>query len=177
MKEKKETFDSILDERKSTSIYHKLHKAKQEMGKVTKGANNPFFKSKYADLNSILEVVEPALLKYDLLLIQPIIDGNVHSRIVDIESGEFVDSYLQLPSIADPQKIISSVTYFRRACLQSLLSLQAVDDDGNEASKAKKTISMTDFQRGIEKLSPAKFKEFCLGYELTEVQSKALIAL
>ena len=104
--------------------------------------------------------------------------NKVITRIVDVDVADSdVVSMIELPTITDPQKLGSAITYFRRYTLQSLLALQAVDDDGNEASKAKKTISMTDFQRGIEKLSPAKFKEFCLGYELTEVQSKALIAL
>jgi hypothetical protein len=39
-----------------------------------------------------------------------------------------------LPEIADPQKMGSAVTYYRRYMLQSLLLLRAVDDDGNIAS-------------------------------------------
>jgi hypothetical protein len=31
-------------------IYYKLHLAKQAIGKINKSADNPFFKSKYADL-------------------------------------------------------------------------------------------------------------------------------
>ena len=36
---------------------------------------------------------------------------------------------------SDPQKFGSSVTYFRRYSCQSILSLQAEDDDGNKASQ------------------------------------------
>ena len=167
----------MLESRKNTSIYHKLSKVKAEIGVLSKNAKNPFFKSDYLDLNGILSAVEPLLEKYSLLLTQPIVDGKVTTILSDIDSDNVLISELELPSLSDPQKLGSAITYFRRYTLQSLLALQAVDDDGNIASKAKKTISMTDFQRGIEKLSPAKFKEFCLGYELTEVQSKALLLL
>ena len=181
---KEETFDSILQDRKQ-SIYNKLHKAKLEIGKVTKGNNNPFFKSKYADLNSLIEAVEPTLLKYDLILLQPIIDGKVHTQIIDIESGDMVESYLTLPTITDPQKIIASITYFRRGTLQSLLSLQAVDDDGNESKrsvqlpKSKPTISNERFEKGVEKVANDKltkeaFLKMLEGFELSEVQKSAL---
>ena len=69
-------------------IYYKLHLAKQEIGKINKSADNPFFKSKYADLNTILDVVEPILHKYNLLLLQPIANGCVQSIVIDIETGE-----------------------------------------------------------------------------------------
>jgi len=41
-------------------------------------------------------------------------------------------SEIELTGIKDPQKIGSEVTYFRRYTLQSLLSIQAEDDDGNK---------------------------------------------
>lgn len=175
MKEK-QTFEEVLEARKNTSIYYKLSKVKAEIGVLSKNAKNPFFKSDYLDLNGILSALEPLLEKYDLVLTQPILNGKVITTITS-EGYESITSELELPNIADPQKLGSAITYFRRYTLQSLLALQAVDDDGNIASKAKKTISQVDFQRGIEKLSPAAFKEFCLGYELTEVQSKALLLL
>ena len=133
----KDTFEDAIP--KTSNIYFKLHLAKQEIGKVTKGSDNPFFKSKYADLNTILEATEPILIKYNLLLLQPILDGKLCTQIIDIESGVMVSSELTLPIITDPQKQIAGITYFRRASLQSLLSLQAVDDDGNEVSKIVKT--------------------------------------
>jgi hypothetical protein len=58
---KKEEVVDVLP--KTETLYTKLWKAKQEIGKVTKGSNNPFFKSKYADLNALLEATEPILLK------------------------------------------------------------------------------------------------------------------
>ena len=174
---KKETFEDAIP--RPNGIYFKLHLAKQEIGKVTKGKDNPFFKSKYADLNAILEATEPILLKYSLLLLQPILDGKVCTQIIDIESGDMVTSELILPIITDPQKQIAGITYFRRASLQSLLSLQAVDDDGNEVSKIVKTQKPTMPQERFEKallaIQDGKAKVSDLNqFELTELQKAAI---
>lgn len=175
------TFETVLKAQMNRGLYYKLHKAKGEIGKVSKNAKNPFFKSNYADLNSLIEAVEPVLLKYDLILLQPIIDNVVHSQIIDIESGDMVSSHLRLPVIADPQKLIASITYYRRGTLQSLLSLQAVDDDGNSSSKSvketKKTITDIDFNRGVEKMEVTAFKKLMQGYELTDTQTTTLKTL
>jgi len=90
---KKQTEQEFMDAiPKPQTIWFKLWKAKQEIEAVKKNAKNPHFKSNYADINSILDAVEPVLLKYHLLLLQPIENGKVYSRIYDVESGEFVES-------------------------------------------------------------------------------------
>ena len=174
---KKETFEDAIP--KPNNIYFKLHLAKQEIGKVTKGSNNPFFKSKYADLNAILEATEPILLKYSLLLLQPILDGKVCTQIIDIENGDMVTSELILPIITDPQKQIAGITYFRRASLQSLLSLQAIDDDGNEVTKIvstqKPTITIPRFEKALLAIQEGKAKkEDLFKFELTDLQKSVL---
>jgi hypothetical protein len=123
------------------TIYTKLAAVKKEIGAISKDSTNPFFKSKYFDINGLLKHVEPLLDKNGLLLLQPIIKGEVVSEIIDIESGDKVDSSLALPEINDPQRIGSCVSYYRRYTLQSLIGLQSIDDDANIASKASKTPS------------------------------------
>jgi len=120
------------------NIYAKLNEVKKEIGTISKDSTNPFFKSKYFDINALLKHVEPLLQKNGLLLLQPIVKGEVFSEIIDVESGDSVTSSIPLPQIEDPQKIASCVTYYRRYTLQSLISLQAEDDDANIASKATK---------------------------------------
>ena len=123
------------------SIYKKLFDAKKEIGKITKDSKNPFFKSNYLSLNGLIDAVEEVLVKHDLLLLQPICDGKVITRIIDTSSTTLnidtnsVDSEICLPNIQDPQKLGSAITYYRRYTLQSLLGLQAEDDDGNTATK------------------------------------------
>lgn len=116
-------------------IYKKLLEAKKEIGKISKDSTNPFFKSKYFDINAILDHVEPILQKNSLLLLQPIQDQLVKTVIYHSESGEYVSSEIALPQLNDPQKLGSAITYYRRYTLQSLLGLQAEDDDANKASR------------------------------------------
>ena len=117
------------------NIYQRLHEAKLEIGKVAKNAKNPHFKNTYADLNALIEAVEPILLDKGLVLLQPIKEGKVFTIITDIESSDCIESYIDLPNNLNPQQLGSAVTYFRRYTLQSLMSLQAVDDDGQHASQ------------------------------------------
>ena len=126
---------------KETSIYNKLYKVQKEIGAISKDSKNPFYNSKYFDINSLIKQVTPILEKHKLLLLQPIRDGKQYSVIIDLDGGSF-ESSLTLPTDLDAQKIGSAITYYRRYTLQSLLGLQAEDDDGNGAiSKKKKTIS------------------------------------
>ncbi len=121
------------------NLHQKLNEVKKEIGAISKDSTNPFFKSKYFDINALLRHTEPLLQKNGLLLLQPIMGGMVHSEIIDVETGESVTSGIPLPSIDDPQKLGSAITYYRRYTLQSLLSLQAEDDDANLASKKSTT--------------------------------------
>jgi hypothetical protein len=116
-------------------IYKKLFKLKSEVGKISKDSTNPFFKNKYFDINTLLEHVEPLAAKHGLLILQPILGGKVTSQIIDADNGEIIVSEMELGNITDPQKRGSEITYFRRYTLQSLLGLQAEDDDGNKATQ------------------------------------------
>jgi hypothetical protein len=120
---------------KDNTFYENLFAAKKEIGKISKDSTNPFFKSKYFDINSLLEHVEPILNRHGLFVVQPIEDDVVTSKIIN-EDGFGIASGMRLPQIPDPQKMGSAITYYRRYTLQSLLALQAEDDDGNGASKA-----------------------------------------
>lgn len=119
------------------NLLKNLAKAKNEIGAISKDSANPFFKSKYFDINALIEHVEPILLQNGLLLLQPIEDNKVKSIIFDVESGESISSSMDLPALNDPQKIGSCISYYRRYTLSSLLSIQAEDDDGNKASSKK----------------------------------------
>jgi len=120
------------------SIYQKLHKVQTEVSTVKKASNNPFFNSKYFDINQLLEVVKPVLNKHGLVLMQPLsnIEGQpaLLTRLIDSESGEILEDVTPMITINDPQKAGSAITYYRRYALQSLLGLQAEDDDANNAS-------------------------------------------
>ncbi len=157
------------------TFLQKLHNAKQSIKKIAKNAKNPHFKNNYADINALIEEVEPILLENRLLLLQPIEDGYVYTRIVDVDSGEICESCMKLPEIQDPQKIGSAVTYYRRYTLQSLLSLQAVDDDANLSSEAvksqKQVLPQERFEKALEAIkSGSVSKQDLSKFELTKEQ-------
>ena len=120
-----------------TEIYNKLFKVQQEIGAISKDKKNSFYKNKYFDINKLIDHVSPILKDHNLLLLQPIRDNKVFSVIIDLDGG-VVESSLELPTDLDAQKIGSAITYYRRYTLQSLLGLQAEDDDGNSARPKKK---------------------------------------
>jgi hypothetical protein len=120
------------------NIYQKLHEAKLEIGKVAKNAKNPHFKNTYADLNALIEAVEPILLDKGLVLLQPIKEGKVFTIITNVDDASFVESYIDLTPGLTAQALGSQITYFRRYTLSSLMTLQAIDDDGQQASQPVK---------------------------------------
>ena len=165
------------------SIYKQLLEVQKEVGAISKDSKNPFFKSKYFDINKLIEVVNPVLSKHGLVLLQPIEDNKVYSKIFDAnaEKGEklCVESSLELPNLTDPQKIGSAISYYRRYTLSSLLGLQAEDNDGN-ALKPKpkpKPEKLTDkrFEDALIALKENKItKATILAFDLTETQKEQL---
>jgi len=117
----------------------KLLAVQKRIKAISKDSTNPFFKSKYFDINKLVDVVKPLLNDEGLIVLQPLtsVEGKpaLSTIIIDTESGErLIESIVVLPENPDPQKMGSIITYFRRYSLQSLLFLQAEDDDANIAS-------------------------------------------
>lgn len=128
-----------------------LFKAKSEMKALSKDANNPYFSSKYTDLNTVLEGVEPLLNKYNMLLLQPVNGSSVESMILHI-SGQFVSSEMTMVLGKNTmQEAGSAVSYARRYTLVSLLSLKQVDDDANLSSGLVKDFAKPAFAPKAEK--------------------------
>lgn len=119
------------------SIHKKLFEITSTMDKMKKDSTNPFYNSRYFDVNQLIEALRPQFIKHDLLLLQPIENDRVISRIIDVESGDSVEAGIKLSDNVKPQDIGSEITYYRRYTLQSLLGVEAEDDDGNRSSKLK----------------------------------------
>ena len=165
------------------TLLQKLWNVKYDLKKVTKGNDNPFFKSKYADLNAIIDAVEPICMENGLILLQPIDSNHVVSRVICVETGDFIESSLELPNITDPQKLIACCTYYRRATLQSLFSMQTIDDDGNTAregvKESKPKLSMERFNKAVDAINNGQYsaEELIQKYELTKEQFKIVSEL
>jgi hypothetical protein len=115
-----------------------LVKAQSEMGSATKGASNPFFKSKFADLNSIREASIPVLTTHGIGVFQPTttVDGKAFIETILLhESGEFISSLTEIvvSKQNDPQAAGSGQSYARRYGLQAFLCIACEDDDGESA--------------------------------------------
>jgi hypothetical protein len=163
------------------TLHQKLHRCKLAIGKVIKNAQSHH--SKYADLNAILDAVEPILLENGMILLQPIQGNSVCTQIVDIDSGATLQSCMDLPQGVTPQNMGSAITYYRRYTLQAALSLQAVDDDGEKASKeeqpkevVKETLSNERFKNALVKIKAKEFtvEELKAKFHLTKEQEAQL---
>lgn len=121
------------------NIIKALLLAQKEMGNAVKDSNNPFFKSKYADLNAIREACMPVLNKHGIVVLQPttFCDGKAYVKTLLLhESGESIEGLTEIvySKQNDAQAQGSGITYARRYGLQSLVNVGAEDDDGNKAS-------------------------------------------
>jgi len=118
-----------------------LSKAQNEMSGAAKDSKNPFFKSSYADLGSVVRAIKESFAANDLSYSQfPLMeDGKVGvETILMHSSGEWISSVLLLPvTKQDPQAAGSAITYARRYALQAIAGIPSEDDDGNHASQSK----------------------------------------
>jgi len=142
-------------------MYRKLWNAKQQIGKVHKNAKSHH--SKYADLNAVLDACEQILLDNGLMILQPIKEDSVVTQIIDVDSGELIESFMRLPALTNPQQMGSAISYYRRYSLVSLLTLAATDDDGAEASKTmivekpKPQISADGFKNALQAIKDGTY--------------------
>jgi hypothetical protein len=116
---------------------NKLLEFQKRVGAIKKDSQNPHFKNRYFDINTLIDTIKPILNELELTIHQPlgVKDGrNLLATI--LKDGEVViaKSEILLPDLQDPQKVGSALTYYRRYSLQSLLFLEAEDDDSNSAS-------------------------------------------
>jgi hypothetical protein len=132
-----------------------LLKAQTEMSNPKKGATNPFFKSRYADLNSIREAVIPVLNANGISVLQPIVhteNKNFVKTILLHESGEFMESLTEIVynKVNDAQAQGSGISYARRYALQSFVCVGADDDDGQKAVQNKPNATKEIMQKAKE---------------------------
>lgn len=130
-------------------------KAQSEMSNPVKGSDNPFFKSKYADLNAVREATIPILNSHGISVLQPMVavDGKNYIKTVFLhESGETMESFTEIVYAKqnDAQAQGSGITYARRYGLQSMACVGADDDDGNGASNPQQRDSPTSPKSGTK---------------------------
>ena len=123
-------------------LYAALAAAQADMGPALKDSVNPAFKSKYADLASVMAACLPALNAHGIAVIQPPYQNEagahfVKTVLVHGETGETAECAVPLiVSKNDMQGYGSAVTYARRYGLMSMAGIAPEDDDGNAAAKS-----------------------------------------
>jgi len=138
----------------------KLLEFQKKVDAISKDSTNPFFKSKYFDINKLLGTIKPVLNEMKIVILQPLsnVDGRpaVRTILFDVESKIILsDDAITLPDLQDPQKMGSAITYYRRYSLQSLLGLEAEDDDG-EGAKPNVQPKSTQSSVSVPKLKDDK---------------------
>ena len=113
-------------------------------GKLTyakKDSKNPFFKSNYADLESVWDACRDLLASNGLSVAQfpgsyCEIDKSMSlNTILMHTSGEWISQEMNVPvTKVDAQGAGSAITYMRRYALAAVVGVVQADDDGNAAS-------------------------------------------
>tara|TARA_B110000977_G_scaffold67301_1_gene91399 strand:- start:1439 stop:2002 length:564 start_codon:yes stop_codon:yes gene_type:complete len=114
-----------------------LCKAQGEMGGAVKDSSNPFFKSSYADLTSVIKAIKQPFADNGLSYTQFPINFEdrigVETRLMH-KSGQWLEMDYTLPTVKkDPQAAGAAITYARRYALQSMAGIPVADDDAESA--------------------------------------------
>lgn len=121
-------------------LFAALVAAQAELKNPPKDSVNPHFKSRFADLATVIDTVKPVLAKHKLGVVQLPCEteaGPSLATMIIHESGEYVRGVIALrPIKGDPQSTGAALTYARRYGLQAVLGITADDDDdGHHASR------------------------------------------
>lgn len=106
---------------------------------VGKSSANPHFKSRYANLETVVDTARPELQAAGIVFMQSggaIVDGvmAMSTRLIHVESGEWIQGTMDIAlGKRDPQGVGSAQTYAQRYHLMAMLGLPPVDDDGEAA--------------------------------------------
>lgn len=129
------------------NIASALLKAQRKIGAANKGAKNPFFKSNYANLGSVMEACKEALNDEGISVLQPVHSTETAHYVETTllhESGEFLTDEMRLQlNKEDMQQFGSAISYARRYGLQSMCFIPSEDLDAEDlmdrTSSAKQT--------------------------------------
>lgn len=123
-----------------TKISPALVNAQKDFLSAKKTSDNPFFKSKYADLQSVISTVKGSLNDNGIAFLQSPTESEgdvlkLTTRLLH-ESGEWIEDTAVCPLVKrDPQAFGSALSYLRRYSLSAMCGIYQADDDGNDGSK------------------------------------------
>jgi hypothetical protein len=130
------------------SIYKALASFQQKVPVIHKDTSG--YNYSYADLPTILEVINPLLKENGLGFYQAVNGTQIKTVLFHVESGETIESSTDIPQgvvlnkMNDFQVLGSAITYLRRYALSSLLGLvtdKDTDASGEQVKKQPATVS------------------------------------
>lgn len=149
--------ENQLQSEQTNDLVSALVKASAEIKTAKKDAENPFFKSRYSDLPSIVEACKSALLKNNLVVTQSTTLLNGATLLVTTlhhTSGQWIRGYYPVTAVkADPQAMGSAITYARRYALSAIVGVVSEDDDDGESAMGRSVYSAPK-RNGIEYIEP-----------------------
>lgn len=130
----------------TTELAKAMLKVQKQMAPALKDGKNPFTKSNYATLNSVMESCREALLNNNIWLCQYLVPVEtpdcigLMTKLTHSESGQWQSSLAVVPlPKADPQGMGSAITYSRRYSITAMLGMVTEDDDGEAAKLPPKS--------------------------------------
>lgn len=142
---------------------------------VVKGAENPFFKSKYANLSDIIRAIKPSMVECKLAILQS--GGELAENAITVvtrvihESGQWIETNTQVPIVKrDPQAVGSAISYGKRYDLQAISLLPTFDDDGELAMEREKKQTKGDLKPTKIKSSTDKWTTLCPNHGITKAE-------
>lgn len=119
----------------TSKFFTALLEVQKKIGPLKKDAKNPFFNSKYATLEQVLDCLKGPLFNAGLSVTQSTHEDNLLTVVAHISGESRSYTYpLACKDQNDPQKMGAAVSYARRYSLQGIFFMAAEDDDGNLAS-------------------------------------------
>ena len=153
-----------MNSQDTTKLAKALLNVQRQLLPAAKDATNPFTKSRYATLNSVMAASREALLDNGIWMCQcPVpVDTpgaiGLMTKLTHTESGQWQSSIAVVPlPKADPQGMGSAITYARRYALTAMLGLVTEDDDGEAVCGRKGSssrVQMPDDRLAIGRMRP-----------------------
>jgi len=176
-----ESFEEILEQRK-LSIYKSLAEFQQECPVIHKGTKGHNYS--YADLPTILEVINPLLKKHGLGFTQLMQGTAIQTILFHVETGESIESLTEVPQVELRgmnafQSAGSGITYYRRYALSSMLGIvtdKDTDAGGEQKKKGKPTLTDERFKASLKAIKEGDYDADSLksNFSLTPEQLKQL---
>ena len=149
-------------------------KAQAKFGAAIKASQNPAFRSKYADLASVIDATLEHLNSEGVGVMQhPALrfytEGEERIALVTVttrlqhKGGQWMESDMEVPAVQrdrfDAQSVGSAITYACRYALRSICTVPQADDDANAASgvgssEAAQEVAKTKLKQAAESSDP-----------------------